>query len=75
MEAKTITVKLKDEDKTTNHKSLIYEEIKLSSDDTILKGCVREALKSFDGIPDSAQITIKMEYFIEENDLPPPQSS
>lgn len=60
-ELKELTVTLKDDEKRTTHKFLIYDEISVRSDDPIILNCLSEAKKSFDGSPDSVKLKITME--------------
>ena len=60
-ECKELTVTLKDHEKRTSHKFLIYDEISVRSDDPIILKCVAEAKKSFDGAPESVKLRINLE--------------
>jgi hypothetical protein len=56
-----LTVILKDSDRTYRHKFLIYEHYTLCADDPVIRICIEEAKKSFEGEPESIQIKIHME--------------
>lgn len=60
-EAKELTITLKDNEKRTTHKFLIYEDINVRYDDPVILRCVAEAKKSFDGAPDNVKLKITME--------------
>lgn len=56
-----LTVVLKDSERTYRHKFVIYEAYAVSEDDAMIKACIEEAKKSFEGEPESIQIKIHME--------------
>lgn len=56
-----ITVILKDSDRTYRQKFLIYENFTMSDDDPIILSCIEEAMKSFEGDPETIQIKVHME--------------
>lgn len=56
-----ITVILKDSDRTYRQKFLIYESFTISDDDPIILSCIEEAMKSFEGDPETIQIKVHME--------------
>ena len=60
-EPKEITIHLKDDDKRTTHKFLIYENVNVSSEDETIRNCILEAKKSFDGNPESIKVKIHLE--------------
>lgn len=51
----------KGEDKTYRQKFLLYDRYTVSDDDEVIRRCVEEARKSFDGDVDSIQVKIHME--------------
>jgi|GEM_PF-1159464 len=53
-----ITVVIRDDEKSLRAKYLIYDEYSVSSDDEIIKKCIAETLKSFDGEPSDVKIRI-----------------
>lgn len=53
-----ITVVIKDDEKSLRAKYLIYAEYTVSHDDEIIKKCIAETLKSFDGEPNDVKIRI-----------------
>lgn len=61
-EPKTIKIVLKDDEKRMSHKFLVYDQFEASSNSEIIKQCVDEAKKSFDGEPDSTQVKIDFDY-------------
>lgn len=56
-----LTVILKDSDRTYKQKFLIYETYLMDEDDRLIRTCIEEAKKSFDGEPESIQVKIHME--------------
>lgn len=56
-----LTVILKDSDRTYRQKFLIYEQYTMSDDDPVIRMCIDEARKNFEGDPESIQIKIHME--------------
>lgn len=60
-EPKTVTIVLKDSEKRTSQKFLIYESFQMNSEEMIIKRCIAEALKSFDGKPESVNVRVSME--------------
>ena len=56
-----LTVILKDSDRTYRQKFLIYEQYTMSDDDPVIRMCIDEAKKNFEGDPESIQIKIHME--------------
>ena len=53
-----ITVVIKDDEKSLRAKYLIYAEYSVSCDDEVIKKCIAETLKSFDGEPSDVKIRI-----------------
>jgi len=60
-ELKELTITLKDSEKRTSHKFLIYEDLNLRSDDLLILQCIAEAKKSFSGQPESVKLKVTME--------------
>ena len=56
-----LTVILKDSDSTYRQKFLIYEQYSMSDDDPVIRMCIEEAKKNFEGEPESIQIKIHLE--------------
>jgi hypothetical protein len=56
-----LTVILKDSDRTYRQKFLIYEQYTMSEDDPVIRMCIEEAKKNFEGEPESIQIKIHLE--------------
>lgn len=56
-----LTVILKDSDRTYRQKFLIYEAYSASEDDQVIRTCIEEAKKSFEGEPETVQIKIHLE--------------
>ena len=56
-----ITVILKDDSRTIRQKFPVYEKIICSEDDPVIKICILEAKKNFDGEPTDISIRINME--------------
>ena len=56
-----LTVILKDSDRTYRQKFLIYENFTMSDNDPVIRMCIDEARKSFEGEPESVQIKIHLE--------------
>ena len=56
-----LTVILKDSDRTYRQKFLIYEQYSMSDDDPVIRMCIEEAKKNFEGEPESIQIKIHLE--------------
>ena len=56
-----VSVRLKDDDKTLTIKHLIYEDFMCNENDPILKTCINETLKQFEGEPTDIQVKITLE--------------
>lgn len=56
-----ISVTIKDDEKRLNKKFPVYEDFNVSDEDPIIKKCIDETLKNFDGTPDSVKVTIVLE--------------
>ena len=56
-----LTVILKDSDRTYRQKFLIYEKYSVADDDPVIRMCIEEAMKSFEGEPENIQIKIHLE--------------
>lgn len=58
-----LTVKVKDDEQTLNHKHLVYDEnVQLSHDDLVLKKHVNNAINDFQGNKDDMEITLRIKY-------------
>lgn len=57
-----LTVILKDSDRTYRQKFLIYEDYTMSCDDPVIRMCIDEAKKNFEGEPEDIQIKIHLEF-------------
>jgi len=57
-----LTVILKDSDRTYRQKFLIYEDYAVSCEDPVIRMCIDEAKKNFEGEPESIQIKIHLEF-------------
>lgn len=57
----TITVRIKDDEKSLKKDYLIYDPITVDQDDQIIKKCVEELLAEFNAEPSDIYITIKLE--------------
>ncbi len=55
-----LTVTVKDEEKRLSKKYLIYEPFVCVEHDPMIKDCIDETLKNFDGEPDHINIIVKM---------------
>ncbi len=58
--SKELTVVLKDSERTYRQKFLTYSDFCLIEEDPIIKECVSEARKNFDGEPEDIQIRVLM---------------
>jgi len=58
-----LTITVKDEEKTLKKKFLMYETYTVSDGDDVIRNCIAETLKGFDGTP--AKITAKITMVIE----------
>ncbi len=56
-----LTVILKDESRTYRQEFLVYQEFTVSENDPFIQECIQEALKNFEGDPDSIQVKIHLE--------------
>ena len=56
-----ITVILKDSERSYRQKFLIYDPYCVSIDDPIIRNCIEEAKKNFDGEPEDINIKIHLE--------------
>jgi hypothetical protein len=57
----TITVRIKDDEKSLKKDYLIYEHIFVDQNDPIIKACVEELLKEFNAEPSDIYVNIKLE--------------
>lgn len=58
-----LTVILKDDHRTYREKFLLYEIFSVTDEDATIKNCINEAMKNFDGNPES--ITVKISLVIQ----------
>lgn len=56
-----LTVILKDSDRTYRQKFLIYENYCVCDEDPVIRRCIEDAKKNFEGEPESIQIKIHLE--------------
>lgn len=56
-----ISVTIKDDEKRLTKKFMQYEIYQVSKDEPVIKDCIEETLKNFDGSPDSIKVCIVME--------------
>lgn len=56
-----LTVIFKDESKTYRQKFLLYDTYTVTEDDAVIRRCIDEARRNFDGEVDTVQIKIHME--------------
>jgi hypothetical protein len=56
-----LTVILKDSDRTYRQKFLIYEQYTVSDNDPVIRMCINEAKKNFEGEPENIEIKIHLE--------------
>ena len=56
-----IKVIVKDEEKTLRKKFLIYDPVSVDDQDPIIRQCVNEVLKNFDGEPSDISVKIDLE--------------
>lgn len=56
-----ITVIIKDSEKTLSNKFLQYSDYSISSEDPIVKACIDEIVKQFQGNPETIKIRINMQ--------------
>ena len=56
-----LTVILKDSDRTYRQKFLIYETYAVCDNDPVIRMCIDEARKNFEGDPEDIQIKIHLE--------------
>ena len=56
-----LTVILKDADRTYRQKFLVYEEYSMNEQDPIIRNCIEEAKKSFEGEPETIQVKVHLE--------------
>jgi hypothetical protein len=56
-----INVTIKDDEKRLNKKFPVYEIVTTDENDPIIKQCIEETLKNFDGTPDDIKVIITME--------------
>lgn len=55
-----LTIILKDEERTYRQKFLIYEHVELHPMDEVIKRCVSESKKNFQGEPEDIQVKTLM---------------
>ena len=56
-----ITVIIKDDEKSLRKKFLVYEPVSVSSIDPIIRNCIDETLKNFDGEPEDVKVKITLQ--------------
>lgn len=56
-----LTVILKDAARTYRHRFLIYEEYSVHENDSVIRKCIEEAVKSFGSDPEQIQVKIHLE--------------
>lgn len=56
-----INVCVKDAEKRLSKKFPIYDEYQVSEDNPVIKSCIEEVLKNFDGEPEDIKVTITLE--------------
>lgn len=56
-----LTVILSDADRTYRQKFLIYETYTVSEDEPMIRTCIDEAMKNFEGEPENIQVKIHLE--------------
>jgi hypothetical protein len=56
-----LTVVIKDDEKTLRKKFLIYDVYQVDENDSMIKECIEETLKNFDGSPDKVSVKISMD--------------
>lgn len=56
-----LKVTIKDEEKKLDKKFLIYDTYSTDENDPMIKQCIDETLKNFDGEPEKVIVTIKIE--------------
>ena len=56
-----ITVIIKDDEKTLKKKFGIYDPYTVEENNEIIKNCIDETLKNFDGTPDDIKVKISLE--------------
>ena len=56
-----LTITVKDDAKKLVQKHHLYEPYCVIPEDPVIKNCVEQAVKAFDGIPDSIKIRIHMD--------------
>ncbi len=57
----TISVRIKDDEKSLKKDYLIYDPVSVDQDDPIIKECVEELLKEFNAEPSDIFVNIKLE--------------
>lgn len=58
--SKELTVILKDVERTYRQKFLIYEDIMMVPEDSIIKDCIDKARKNFDGEPEDIHVKVHL---------------
>jgi hypothetical protein len=58
--ASTITVTIKDDEKTLNAKYLMYQDYSVDVNDPIISSCIAQTLKSFEGEPNEVRVRINL---------------
>jgi hypothetical protein len=56
-----LTVILKDPHRTYRQKFLIYESYVVAANDLVVRRCVEEAMRDFEGDPESIQVKVHLE--------------
>ncbi len=62
-EACEITIIIKDNEKSLRKKFLVYESesVLISANDPVIKDCINETLKNFDGEPEDVKVKITLQ--------------
>ncbi len=55
-----LTITIKDDEKRLSKKFLLYDIYTVSDEDMIIKACIDETLKNFDGEPDTISVKITL---------------
>lgn len=58
--ASTITVTIKDDEKTLNAKYLVYQDYSINVNDPVISMCIAQTLKSFEGEPNEVRVRINL---------------
>ncbi len=55
-----LTITIKDDEKRLSKKFLLYEIYTVSDEDLIIRACINETLKNFDGEPSDISVKIAL---------------